>query len=166
MNNDLRHQFTEMETKYRSVNETKAEICELLTSRREQTCSEDWIRKKDRCYYITTFTTAFPRAVQECSNRGSRLLEINSRDEANGVSNAIGNLYGSYWIGKCEAGESASSLMLKHDSGMPNCGNCDSPGWGIRCNRRHRFICEKSTHFRTDIPEKIQDLCQQSVGPN
>ncbi|XP_072894396.1 uncharacterized protein [Hemitrygon akajei] len=31
---DLRHQFTEMETKYRSVNETKAQICELLTSRK------------------------------------------------------------------------------------------------------------------------------------
>ncbi|XP_059816683.1 uncharacterized protein LOC132388361 [Hypanus sabinus] len=28
------HKFTEMETKYRSVNETKAQICELLTSRR------------------------------------------------------------------------------------------------------------------------------------
>ncbi|XP_072891071.1 uncharacterized protein [Hemitrygon akajei] len=30
----IRHKFTEMETKYRSVNETKAQICELLTSRR------------------------------------------------------------------------------------------------------------------------------------
>ncbi|XP_072891637.1 uncharacterized protein [Hemitrygon akajei] len=34
LHNDLRHQFTEVETKYRSVNETKAQICELLTSRR------------------------------------------------------------------------------------------------------------------------------------
>ncbi|XP_072891669.1 uncharacterized protein [Hemitrygon akajei] len=33
LHSDLRHQFTEMETKYRSVNETKAQICELLTSR-------------------------------------------------------------------------------------------------------------------------------------
>ncbi|XP_072132737.1 uncharacterized protein [Mobula birostris] len=35
MHTELRHQFTEMETKFRSVNETKAQICELLTSRRE-----------------------------------------------------------------------------------------------------------------------------------
>ncbi|XP_072894756.1 uncharacterized protein [Hemitrygon akajei] len=49
VHSDLRHQFTEMETKYRSVNETKAQICEFLTSRREQACSEDWIRKKGRC---------------------------------------------------------------------------------------------------------------------
>ncbi|XP_059814519.1 uncharacterized protein LOC132386259, partial [Hypanus sabinus] len=34
MLSDLRHQFTEMETKYRSVNETKAQICEFLTGRR------------------------------------------------------------------------------------------------------------------------------------
>ncbi|XP_072891102.1 uncharacterized protein [Hemitrygon akajei] len=46
MHSDLRHQLTEMETKYRSVNETKAQICELLTSRREQTCSQDWIRNE------------------------------------------------------------------------------------------------------------------------
>ncbi|XP_059815608.1 uncharacterized protein LOC132387482 [Hypanus sabinus] len=42
---DLRHQFTEMETKYRSVNETKAQICELLTSRRE-VCYESCTRPK------------------------------------------------------------------------------------------------------------------------
>ncbi|XP_059814604.1 uncharacterized protein LOC132386370 isoform X2 [Hypanus sabinus] len=34
MNSDLRHQFNEMETKYRSAKETKTQICELLTSRR------------------------------------------------------------------------------------------------------------------------------------
>ncbi|XP_059815213.1 uncharacterized protein LOC132386877 [Hypanus sabinus] len=34
MHNDLRHHFAEMEMKYRSVNETKVQICELLTSRR------------------------------------------------------------------------------------------------------------------------------------
>ncbi|XP_072892883.1 oxidized low-density lipoprotein receptor 1-like [Hemitrygon akajei] len=81
MNSDLRHQFTEMETKYRSVNETKAQICELLTSRREQNCSENWVTNKDRCYYVSTFVTSFYRAIQDCSNRDSRLLEINSTDE-------------------------------------------------------------------------------------
>ncbi|XP_072132427.1 uncharacterized protein [Mobula birostris] len=79
---DLRHQFTDMETKYRSVNETKAQICELLTSRREHTCSKDWITNKDRCYFVSTSETFFPTAMQECSNRDARLLEINSRDEA------------------------------------------------------------------------------------
>ncbi|XP_072892873.1 uncharacterized protein [Hemitrygon akajei] len=34
MHSDLRHQFTEMETKYRSVSETKAQICDFWTSRR------------------------------------------------------------------------------------------------------------------------------------
>ncbi|XP_059816929.1 uncharacterized protein LOC132388570 [Hypanus sabinus] len=79
---DLRHQFTEMETKYRSVIETKAQICELLTSRREQIVSKDWIKNKYRRYYVSTFETTFRKAIQECSKRDSRLLEINSTDEA------------------------------------------------------------------------------------
>ncbi|XP_072132044.1 uncharacterized protein [Mobula birostris] len=54
MHTDLRHRFTELETKFRSVNETKGQICELLTSRREfcQKCSPrparlilDWIMR-------------------------------------------------------------------------------------------------------------------------
>ncbi|XP_072131861.1 uncharacterized protein [Mobula birostris] len=32
---DLRHQFTQMETKYKLVNDSMAQICELLTSRRD-----------------------------------------------------------------------------------------------------------------------------------
>ncbi|XP_059815902.1 oxidized low-density lipoprotein receptor 1-like isoform X2 [Hypanus sabinus] len=96
MNNDLRLQFTEMETKYRSVKEAKAQICELLISRRgdasspsftcssshEQTCFKDWVTNKDQCYYVSTFDTSFQKAEQECSNLHSRLLEINSSDEA------------------------------------------------------------------------------------
>ncbi|XP_059819135.1 uncharacterized protein LOC132390537 [Hypanus sabinus] len=74
MNNNLRLQFTEMETKYRSVKETKAEICELLTSRREQTYSKDWVTNKDRCYYVSTFDTTFQKAEQECSNRDTRTV--------------------------------------------------------------------------------------------
>ncbi|XP_072890927.1 uncharacterized protein [Hemitrygon akajei] len=56
----IRHQFTEMETKYRSVNETKAQICELLTSRREQACSQGWVRNQDRCYFISALENNLP----------------------------------------------------------------------------------------------------------
>ncbi|XP_059815350.1 oxidized low-density lipoprotein receptor 1-like isoform X2 [Hypanus sabinus] len=104
MHSDLRHQFTEMETKYRSVNETKAQICELLTSRREQTCSKDWMKNKDRCYYVSTFEASFRQAMEECSNRDSRLLEINSRDEASFASNKLLYRNIALWIGKCENG--------------------------------------------------------------
>ncbi|XP_059814796.1 uncharacterized protein LOC132386523, partial [Hypanus sabinus] len=72
MQSDLSHQFTEMETKYRSVNETKAEICEILTSRREQNSSKDWVTNKDRCYYVSRFEASFQKAIQECSIRDSR----------------------------------------------------------------------------------------------
>ncbi|XP_072891402.1 uncharacterized protein [Hemitrygon akajei] len=164
MHSDLRHQFTEMETKYRSVNETKAQICELLTSRREQTCSEDWIRKKGRCYYVSTFETTFPRAVQECSKRHSRLLEINSRDEASFVFGfLVRNVR--YRIGKCETGEAASSLMYKNDNGRSVCGTCHSFSWRNLCNGQYRFICDKSARWCTGIPENIKDLCQQPPGP-
>ncbi|XP_072132461.1 oxidized low-density lipoprotein receptor 1-like [Mobula birostris] len=114
---DLRHQFTDMETKYRSVNETKAQICELLTSRREHTCSKDWITNKDRCYFVSTSETFFPTAMQECSNRDARLLEINSRDEASFVSNKLVYRNSAYWIGKCEDGNVDWDLLYKVSSG-------------------------------------------------
>ncbi|XP_059814756.1 oxidized low-density lipoprotein receptor 1-like [Hypanus sabinus] len=91
-----------METKYRSVDETKAQLCELLTSRREQNCSKDYVTNKDRCYYFSTFETSLYKAIQECSKRDSSLLEINSRDEANFVSRNLVNQTHTYWIGKCE----------------------------------------------------------------
>ncbi|XP_072890898.1 uncharacterized protein [Hemitrygon akajei] len=104
MHSDLRHQFTEMETKYRSVNETKAQICELLTSRREQTCSKNWVTNKDRSYYVSTIETSFQKAIQECSNRHSRLMEINSSDEARFASDNLLDNNFAYWIEKCENG--------------------------------------------------------------
>ncbi|XP_059816963.1 uncharacterized protein LOC132388607 [Hypanus sabinus] len=49
---DLRHQCAEMEAKYRSVNETKAQFCEFLTSRRggvkEKFKLIEWTDKKGR----------------------------------------------------------------------------------------------------------------------
>ncbi|XP_059819177.1 asialoglycoprotein receptor 1-like [Hypanus sabinus] len=86
MQSDLHHHFTEMETKYRSVNETKAQICEFLTSRREQTCSKDWIRNEDLCYFISSFESSYQGAKQLCSIADSKLLQIISEEkEENGL---------------------------------------------------------------------------------
>ncbi|XP_072894653.1 uncharacterized protein [Hemitrygon akajei] len=167
MNSDLRHQFTEVETKYRSVSETKAQICEFLTSRREQTCSKDWVSNKDRCYYVSTSETPFPRAKQECSNRDSRLLEINSRDEARFVSHNLLDNNLVYWTEKCENGlltlldrNVGWSVLYKRSLGTPECIQC---GRSNTCDGDWNFICEKSAPLFPDIPEKIQGLCQQPV---
>ncbi|XP_059818825.1 killer cell lectin-like receptor subfamily B member 1, partial [Hypanus sabinus] len=161
----FRHQFTEMETKCRSINETKAQICEFLTSRRVQNCSENWIRNNDRCYYVSTLQTNFSRAIQECSNRDSSLLEINSRDEASFVSNNLVYKNLEYWIGKCEDGNVSSGLLYKGTTGTPPCRLCDPTA--VRpiypCDLDQPFICEKSVHLCPQIPEKIQGLCQQPV---
>ncbi|XP_072894659.1 oxidized low-density lipoprotein receptor 1-like [Hemitrygon akajei] len=85
----LKNNLSILETKIRTFKWIKGEICQFLASSREQTCSQDWIRNKDRCYYISTFETAFHKAIQECSNRDSRLLEINSSDEASFVSRKL-----------------------------------------------------------------------------
>ncbi|XP_072892858.1 uncharacterized protein [Hemitrygon akajei] len=165
MHSDLRHQFTEMETKYRSINETKAQICELLTSRRVQNCSANWIKNNNRCYYVSTFETSFYGAMQECSNRESRLLEINSRDEASFVSQNLVSINLEYWIGKCEDGNVGFRLVYKGSFETSSCNQCDPTA--VRriyaCDRDQRFICEKPASLFPDIPEKIQDLCQQPV---
>ncbi|XP_072891686.1 C-type lectin domain family 9 member A-like [Hemitrygon akajei] len=163
MHSDLRHQFTEMETKYRSVNETKAQICELLTSRREQTCSKGWITNKDRCYYVSTFETSFRRAMQECSNRDSRLLEINSSDEASLVSHKLLYRNLAHWIGKCENGTVGLALLYNVSPGTSDCTDCEPHVRRHPCAGDRRFICEKSAPLFPDIPEKIQSLCQQPV---
>ncbi|XP_072890972.1 uncharacterized protein [Hemitrygon akajei] len=159
----IRHQFTEIETKYRSVNETKAEICELLTSRREQTCSQGWIRNEGLCYFISTFERSYEGAKQFCSISDSRLLEINSKEEENFVNNRVRGQDSSYWIGTCKAREAASNVVYKVNAGNVECGECKSP-WYRSCNNdEHRFICEKSASLCPDIPVKIRDLCQQPV---
>ncbi|XP_059819021.1 killer cell lectin-like receptor subfamily B member 1B allele B, partial [Hypanus sabinus] len=161
MHSDLRHQFTEMETKYRSVNETKAQICELLTSRREQTCSKDWMKNKDRCYYVSTFEASFRQAMEECSNRDSRLLEINSRDEASFASNKLLYRNIALWIGKCENGTVGMTLLYNVSPWTSNCRDCEAYLGSYPCDRDRRFICEKSAPLFPDIPEEIQGLCQQ-----
>ncbi|XP_059818754.1 uncharacterized protein LOC132390152, partial [Hypanus sabinus] len=99
---DLRHQFTEMETKYRSVNETKAQICELLTSRREQAFSQDWIKNAEQRYFISTFEASYDEAKQHRLKYHSNLLEIISEEEKKFVTKAVQDQSSSYWIGKCQ----------------------------------------------------------------
>ncbi|XP_059817677.1 C-type lectin domain family 12 member A-like [Hypanus sabinus] len=164
MHSDLRHQFTEIEMKYRSVNETKAQICELLTSRREQPCCQDWIRNEDKCYLIPTSEKSYKDAKQYCSNSDSKLLEIISTEVENFVKNVVNDKRRLYWIGKCEAGNVVSDVFYKMNARTFECSECKS--LNHKCyNDPHRFICEKTVHFLTEISGKIQDLCQQPEGP-
>ncbi|XP_072890903.1 oxidized low-density lipoprotein receptor 1-like [Hemitrygon akajei] len=199
------HQFTEMEKKYRSVNETKAQICELLTSRRAQAFSQNWIRNEGPCYFISTVKTSYDEAKQNCSKSDSKLLEINSAEEENFVAKAIRDEGISHWIGKCKDRKVASQVMFRLNGGDPECDNFvkksvrdqGSSYWIGKCNYgrvasniayqmkagvfeciecgwyphfehcsedQRRFICEKSAPLCSDLSEKIQDLCQQSMG--
>ncbi|XP_059815471.1 oxidized low-density lipoprotein receptor 1-like, partial [Hypanus sabinus] len=117
----LRNQFTEMETKYRSVNETKAQICEFLTSRREQTFSQEWIRNEDGCYFISTFKYYYKEAKEYCLSTDSKLLEINSAEEEIFISKAVHDQGISYWIGKCKDGEVASNALGRINGGDFEC---------------------------------------------
>ncbi|XP_072131962.1 uncharacterized protein [Mobula birostris] len=150
----------------RTLKWTKGEICQFLTSSREfpeQTCSKDWIINKDRCYYVSTFETSSSRAVQECLKLDSRLLEICSKDEESFVSHNLAYGNHAYWIGKCKDGNVAWSLLFKVSSGTSECGGCDPNREGFTCDSDRRFMCEKSAALFRDIPEHIQDLCQQPV---
>ncbi|XP_072891668.1 uncharacterized protein [Hemitrygon akajei] len=132
----------------------------------EQACSQGWVRNQDRCYFISALETTCHGAKEYCSKNDALLLEINSKEEQDFVSNALGDEDRTNWIGKCEDGEEASSIIHKYSTGKSVCVKCDSDGWRDHCKGQYRFICEKSPHWCTDIPEKIQDLCQQPVGPN
>ncbi|XP_059817400.1 uncharacterized protein LOC132389001 [Hypanus sabinus] len=157
---ELRHQFTEME---RSVNETKAQICELLTSRKEQACSQDWIRNEDSCYFISTFERSYDGAMQYCSNSYSMLLQINSREKENFVKERLRGRDSSFWIGTCKSGKVNSNVVYKVNAGKFECGECKSR-WPWDCkNDQHRFICEMPAALRPDVPEKIRVLCQKPV---
>ncbi|XP_072891401.1 uncharacterized protein [Hemitrygon akajei] len=161
---DLRQKISDLEIKYRTLNGEKAQICSMLTSRKEQACFQDWIRNEDSCYFISTLETSYDGAKRYCSNIDASLLEINSKKEQNVISNVLVHQDRIYRIGKCADGEEASSVINKVSSGTSVCVNCDSSGWRDYCKRQHPFICEKSAHWCTDFPEEIQDLCQQSAG--
>ncbi|XP_072131873.1 uncharacterized protein [Mobula birostris] len=162
LNSTLQSKINEMEAKYKAVKETKAQICELLTSRREQTFSQDWFRHEDGCYFISRIERSYDEAKLHCENSDSILLEINSAEEQRLVKKAINDQRSSYWIGKCKSGKVASYVVQKNKAGNFECSECKRD----RCkNDQHRFICEKSAALCPNIREKIQDLCHQSEGP-
>ncbi|XP_072132711.1 C-type lectin domain family 9 member A-like [Mobula birostris] len=167
MRTELRHQFTDMETKYKSVNETKAQICDFLISRRvpEQACPQDWIGNEDSCYFISTFARYYNAAKEYCDKSESNLFEISSKEEMNFINKALREQGSSYWIGKCKPGNVASHVLYQINVGKSQCSECPSLSWSRRCSAQHRFICERSAPLCLDIPEKIQDLCQQPEEP-
>ncbi|XP_072131711.1 uncharacterized protein [Mobula birostris] len=161
---DLRHECNQLETKYRIITETKDQICQYLNRRREQTCPPYWTKEEGRCYFISTSVKSYDGAREHCSKFDARLLEINSNVEKNFVSNDV-TRYTAYWIGKCANRNVASYLLYKVSYGWATCSKCDSYAWSYDCKGEYRFICEKSAYLYLDIPEEIQGLCQQPVGP-
>ncbi|XP_072131888.1 uncharacterized protein [Mobula birostris] len=104
LNSTLQSKINEMEAKYKAVKETKAQICELLTSRREQTCPQDWIDNEDRCYLISRLENSYDGAREHCSKFDARLLEINSNVERDFVSSSFDSEYRYHWIENCGDG--------------------------------------------------------------
>ncbi|XP_072106830.1 uncharacterized protein [Mobula birostris] len=166
MQTHLLDNFRHLEIKYGALNETKAEICQLLSSRKEQAFSQDWIRNEDRCYFISTIERSYDEAKQHCWNSDSNLLEINSTEEENFVIKAVHDQRSSFWIGKCKAVKVASHVVYQMSVGKFVCSECKWYSHLYPCSRdHHRFICETSAALCPDISEKIQELCQQPVGP-
>ncbi|XP_059818477.1 killer cell lectin-like receptor subfamily B member 1B allele C [Hypanus sabinus] len=126
----------------------------------QQTCSKEWVTNNDRCYYVSPFEASFPRAMQECSNRDSRLLEINSSDETSLVSHKLLYRNLAHWIGKCENGTVGLALLYNVSPGTSVCRDCGPRVGSYPCDSDRRFICEKSAPLLPDIPEEIQGLCQ------
>ncbi|XP_072891040.1 uncharacterized protein [Hemitrygon akajei] len=138
----------------------------LRTESDEQAFSQDWIRNKDGCYFISTCNLSYVEAKQNCSNSDSKLLEINSAEEENFVGKAVLDQNSSYWIGKCKDGKVASNVLYRMNGGDPECAVCTYYTELKPCDQvRTRFICEKSAHLCPVISQKIQDLRQQPVEP-
>ncbi|XP_072131824.1 uncharacterized protein [Mobula birostris] len=163
---DLCHECNQLETKYRTITETKAQICQYLKRRRGQTCPQYWQRNEDRCYFISSLEKSYDEAREYCSDLDARLLEINSKEEKDFVSSSIGYGHRIYWIGKCRDGNVASNLLYKMYYGSRTCSKCNSNSRRHNCESKYGFICEKSAYLYPDIPEEIQGLCQHPVGPD
>ncbi|XP_072891675.1 uncharacterized protein [Hemitrygon akajei] len=161
---DLRQKNSDLENQYRSLIKEKAQICQMLTSRKQQTCSQNWIRNKDRCYFISTVYGSYDEAKQHCSSFDSRLLEINSNDEASFIYNSIHYRSRTYWIGKCEDRNVESNLLYTVKYRTPTCTRCKAYRWTYNCSDGHYFICEKSAPLSPDVLEKMLDLCQGPMG--
>ncbi|XP_059819067.1 C-type lectin domain family 7 member A-like [Hypanus sabinus] len=131
-----------------------------------QAFSQYWIINEDGCYFVSTCNSSYVEAKQNCSNSDSNLLEINSAEEENFVAKAVLDQNSSYWIGKCKDGEEASEALGRINGGDFECGKCTWHSENKPCDQvRARFICEKSAPLCQDISERIQDLCQQPMGP-
>ncbi|XP_059818239.1 C-type lectin domain family 12 member B-like [Hypanus sabinus] len=156
-NTELRNQVIQVKKKYRSANETKAQICQLLTGTRVHPCPQNWINNGSRCYFISSMEKAYDGAREHCSNFNARLLEINSKKEEDFVSTSIGYVYRTYWIGKCRDGNVDSNVLDK-SFGWSSCSKCNAYRGYNNCKSNYRFICEKS-----DIPAEIRGLCQHPV---
>ncbi|XP_072131776.1 uncharacterized protein [Mobula birostris] len=158
-NEDLLQQFNVMQTKFKTVNETKVRICELLTSSREETCCQGWVNRRGAFYFISTVAKSHAEAKQECSNNGSTLLEISSMDEQKFVFNTV-NGSSHYWIGKCLDSGTAECNLL-HKTLEPVYESCASDPAPAGCFGENYFICKKPA-----IPSETWGLCQNSSGPN
>ncbi|XP_072131853.1 uncharacterized protein [Mobula birostris] len=101
---DLRHRFTQMETKYKLVNDSMAQICEFLISGREESCPGNWTENADRCYFISTLEKSYDAARNHCSNVDASLLEINSNKEKDFVSNSTDDEHGSTGLENAQTG--------------------------------------------------------------
>ncbi|XP_059817633.1 uncharacterized protein LOC132389193 [Hypanus sabinus] len=132
----------------------------------EQECLQYWIGNEGGCYFITTLKRSYDKAMQYCWDSDSKLLEINSAEEANFVNKAISEQDSSYWIGKCKDGKFASNVLYRMTGSDPECGVCTHDSERKPCDQVHTgFICEKSGYLFPDIYEMIKDLCRQPVGP-
>ncbi|XP_062895527.1 B-cell differentiation antigen CD72-like [Mobula hypostoma] len=163
---DLHRQFNQLETMYKTISKNKVQICQYLTSRREQSCPQGWMENEDRCYFRSSVGNTYDGAREQCSKFYARLLEINSDREMDFVSSSIGYADRTYWIGKCRDGNVASNLLFKMHYRPPICSTCYSNSRSYNCKSKYGFICEKSAYLYPDIAEVIQGLCQQPVGPD
>ncbi|XP_072131720.1 uncharacterized protein [Mobula birostris] len=158
--------FRHLEMKYGTLNETKAEICQLLSSRKEEPCFLDWMKIEDSCYFISKFKKSYDEAKEYCSKFNSKLLEINSEEEEDLIDRSDYDRNKLYWIGKCKFGEVSSNVVYEEKAGKFKCRKCQWYNAFYPCSQKqHHFICEKSACWCPDSSEKIQAMCQQPEGP-
>ncbi|XP_072131822.1 uncharacterized protein [Mobula birostris] len=148
---DLRHECNQLETKYRAITETKNQICQYLSRRREQTCPPYWTEKEGWCYFISTSVKSYDGAREHCSKFDARLLEINSNVEKwclsihNVLDWKMGKqmLYGRAVCTKCDSSHGSTVATVDTDSSA------------------------RSLHIYTRIfTEEIQGFCQHHVEPD
>ncbi|XP_072891385.1 uncharacterized protein [Hemitrygon akajei] len=144
MHSDLRHQFTEMETKYRSVNETKAQISVHLE-------------------FAGVGLTVYSSRVS--SDNGRFQLRDAVSPEQDGRRQDLR---------ECEVRENGPrvsfqrnvkpNLLYTVNDRKSTCTRCKAYRWTYNCSDGHYFICEKSAPLSLVVLEKMLELCQEPVG--